>query len=76
MLIYSIRYQGLSEGSAGYQALNMGIQALEKQEPKKPIDVPEEYKPNKLCPNCKEFLLTKGFYCDICGQAIDWSKDE
>lgn len=59
--------------------------ALAKQVPMKPI----KYKANWLgddkytaydCPRCKKCFTMKGFFdgrnafCDICGQAIDWSE--
>ena len=58
-------------------ALDMGIAALEKQIPKKPIfeseqtslfgvdDVP-------YCPSCR-CELPEVSYCEKCGQALDWS---
>lgn len=64
-------------------ALEMSIQALEKQIPKVPIN---KTKPNNgvaqhyenchiiICPSCgrRLKLKSKGNYCDKCGQAIKW----
>ena len=50
-------------------ALDMAIEALEKQLPKKPID---KYN----CPRCRGQLLGKVKHCEDCGQAIDWSEGE
>jgi glycosyltransferase involved in cell wall biosynthesis len=47
--------------------------ALEKQIPKKPIRVGY-----CICPNCNEELYTEVYdpsYCENCGQALDWSKE-
>ena len=62
-------------------AINMAIDALEKQIPKKPIHMHKNY----YCPICKEdgWLMWDDAipndmdkYCGICGQAIDWRDDE
>lgn len=55
------------------------INALEKQIPKKATD--KEYVPNgKLvygrCPVCNTFTDNYKAYCNKCGQAIGWSKEE
>lgn len=54
------------------ETLEMAIQSLEKQIPKKPI-------PGGLysCPNCEKLLgygafEPKGLYCKHCGQKLDW----
>ena len=61
------------------KAVAMGMEALEKQIPKKTTD--RQYVPNGTliyghCPNCDWF--TKNFfnYCRKCGQALDWSDTE
>ena len=54
------------------EAMEIAINALEKQIPKKPIF--SEDKQFALCPFCDMKGLTdKQEYCDDCGQAIDWS---
>lgn len=55
-----------------YDAVDMAIDALEKQIPKKPS------KPFPiLCPVCKDNLdvlsTIQVQYCPQCGQALDWS---
>ena len=69
------------------EACRMGMAAMEKQRPKKPIvDAREEYAANFTCPKCGCRLISKvcgeylaGFFyrhCYICGQAIDWRDKE
>ena len=69
------------------EAIDMAINALEKQIPKKPIlkqyfdDMEEEY---LCCPTCGEILTdripldNKDFYfhCLNCGQKLNWESDE
>ena len=61
--------------------IDMAINALEKQIPKKPLHMHKNY----YCPICKEngWMLWDDAipndmdeYCGKCGQAIDWSDDE
>lgn len=60
------------------EALDMAIEALEKQEPKKP----RETRCALMCARCGHKITEKGCkkldrnYCKKCGQAIDWSDDE
>lgn len=66
---------GTPEGDL-IMALDMAIEALEKQIPKKPIGKYTSYK----CPVCGRRVRSgKGsssrgvdYYCQRCGQAIDW----
>ena len=60
-------------------AINMAIEALEKQIPKKPLHMHKNY----YCPICKEngWMLRDDAipndtdkYCGKCGQAIDWKE--
>ena len=53
------------------EALNMAINALEKQIPKKPVKTRSEI----VCPTCNT-LVGSSPYCRYCGQAIDWSDKE
>lgn len=65
-----------AEEVKGYEeALEIGIQALEKQISKKP-DFTED-KEFALCPCCNgNGLADKQKYCDNCGQKLDWSDEE
>lgn len=47
------------------------IKALEKQIPKKPVEVRNEI----VCPTC-ETLVGSSPYCRYCGQALDWGDEE
>ena len=60
------------------EAVDVAIEALEKQIPKKPLHMHKNY----YCPVCKEdgWMLWDDAipndmdkYCGKCGQAIDWS---
>ena len=42
------------------------LEYVEKQEPKKAVDVPFEY----LCPICNERLNLQANYCSNCGQRV------
>ena len=57
------------------EALNMSIQALEKQKPKQ---VKRERYQYPCCPNCQKPFYPYQFhpeYCCRCGQALDWSEE-
>ena len=63
------------------EKINLALEALEKQIPKKPLHMHKNY----YCPICKEdgWMLWDDAipndmdkYCGICGQAIDWRDDE
>lgn len=71
------------------EALNMVENTVEKQIPKKLIIDNRnihyvDYK-DYLCPCCKKRIITKidgdfiagrkSYYCDNCGQALDWSEN-
>ena len=68
-------------------ALNMAINALEKQIPKKPNGIYDENKCEKdkkefyyeqvligQCPSCNQEVQEGMKFCMDCGQAIDWSE--
>ena len=63
------------------EKVNLALEALEKQVPKKPLHMRKNY----YCPICKEdgWMLWDDAvpndmdkYCGKCGQAIDWSDNE
>ena len=63
------------------EKVNLALEALEKQIPKKPLHMHKNY----YCPICKEdgWMLWDDAipndmdkYCGKCGQAIDWSDNE
>lgn len=85
--LHKIRPRGGIIPQKRAEALDIAIQALEKQIPKKPImkqcfeDLEEEY---LCCPTCGEILTdripadnkTFYFHCMNCGQKLDWSDEE
>lgn len=54
----------------------LAIDALEKQIPKKQVNVYAKYIPDKLtgfkCPTCGSEITGTGYYCWNCGQHIKW----
>ena len=64
------------------EKVNLALEALEKQIPKKPIIREAEdsfgYVKHILCPNCEkaDFGYERPCFCRLCGQAIDWSDDK
>ena len=61
------------------EALQIAIQALEKQIPKRPLGgfdfANNEY---KICCECSAIVQDgewRAYYCPDCGQAIDWSEN-
>ena len=85
--LHKIRPRGGIIPQKRAEALDVAIQALEKQIPKKPImtqyleDLEDEY---LCCPTCGEILTdripadnkTFYFHCMNCGQKFDWSDEE
>lgn len=81
---YSIDHQQKAENQT--ELMNITIEALEKQIPKKPYIQQDERNNDCFeCPNCDSFI---GFavdckdehyqipFCPNCGQALDWSEEE
>lgn len=85
--LHGIRPRGGIIPQKRAEALDVAIQALEKQIPKKPImrqyfeNLEEEY---LCCPTCGQILTdripadNKNFYfhCMNCGQKFDWGDEE
>ena len=60
------------------EALEMAIADMEKQIPKKPLDVVTD--DNEficmICPSCEQIAVEfNDKYCRRCGQALDWSEE-
>lgn len=60
----------------------MAMQALEKQTPKKPLKIGDEYIAERCewvvdyeCPSCGNPYADDS-YCSCCGQALDWGDGE
>lgn len=68
------------------EVLGKAVKALEKQIPKKPLDICTPVVTWGFCPVCKGELNKLGrmpnrvfmsdAFCSDCGQAIDWSDEE
>jgi len=67
------------------QVMDLAIEALEKQMPKKIIEADRpkviyggaEYDVKGLCQTCKTLVLgCVPKFCSCCGQALDWSEDD
>lgn len=71
------------------EALKMGVDALDKQMPKKPLIIKCNSRTIPYCPICTNLLVKYADedyrevfgedwihmnYCDCCGQRIDWNK--
>ena len=65
--------------TAGYtmlqEALDMAIQALEKQIPQKPNPPTDKYHAD-TCAVCGGEVVTEQRFCGNCGQAIDWDGED
>ena len=76
--LHEIRPRGGIIPQKRAEAIDMAINALEKQIPNKPVKksfiVP--YEGINVCPSCKEPLGGKRHYCSKCGQKLDWSDEE
>lgn len=61
------------------QALDMAIEALEKQIPKKPKAKDDNFAMSYgICPNCNNIIddWNDNRFCNECGQAISWEEEE
>lgn len=79
MVLHEAKSMGCNKIKALYNIplknMEMIVQALEKQIPKKP-DFTED-KEFALCPCCNgKGLFDKQKYCDNCGQKLDWEDDD
>lgn len=84
---FDLKIGGEIHSQVLHDAVDVAIQALEKQIPKKPImkqyfeDLEEEY---LCCPTCGEILTdripadnkTFYFHCMNCGQKFNWGDEE
>ena len=78
--IHKLRDKGLSHTEVTdkiQEAMDMGIEAIEKQIPKKVISASndEDDFDYGMCPTCNQKMVW-GDYCTFCGQRIDWSEVE
>ena len=74
---YGISHDIFSEPVTSYAELS--VEALEKQIPKKVINLGYFYGYATHCPACKGQVEKRAYgikdkYCRTCGQALDWSE--
>ncbi len=80
--LHEIRPRGGIIPQKRAEALDVAIQALEKQVPRKVKNSGEEIPFEWYCPTCGELLCDDGYkdtdikYCEYCGQKLDWSDEE
>ena len=68
-------YADNEEVKSGLLALNMAIEALEKQVPKKvAANIYDDGEVSHIC-LCGAEVEENQAYCDVCGQMIDWSDE-
>lgn len=58
------------------EVVDMAIEALKKQVPKRYESHNEKFYTYVRCGTCYTILNCGQKYCDNCGQAIDWSEDD
>lgn len=64
------------------EALQMGIDALEKQIPRKPKYKAEDrfvknhFAEYSYCPTCEKEVVAGDMFCVMCGQRICWQEEE
>ena len=69
-------------GDKSHEAVDMSIDALEKQIPKKPKYKAEDrfvknhFTVYPYCPVCEKEVVAGDMHCVQCGQAIDWTEGE
>ena len=75
--LHEIRPRGGIIPQKRAEAIDMAINALEKQIPKKPIsyDDCEQFFIRCTCGKCTDTRFFHG-YCTWCGQKLDWSDEE
>ena len=73
---------GKGEDGKAFEDLELAIKSLEKQVPKKPkmrhIKSYDGFN-DGWCPCCEEYIQENEydmFYCQMCGQKLDWSDEE
>lgn len=64
-----------------YEAMELAIEALDKQIPKKPVSKYKYRDGENVCPSCEtenryRIVMFWEKFCPDCGQAIDWEEEE
>ena len=80
LVLHEAESMGCNEMKAMYnitlKKIEMIVQALEKQIPKKVVQKSYMVKGAVVCPKCEFVALTVDEYCSHCGQKLDWSDAE
>ena len=71
--LHKIRPRGGIIPQKRAEAIDMAINALERQIPKKPDRWKSGY---ACCYSCKRGIVREDNYCCYCGQKLDWSDEE
>ena len=77
--LHKIRSRGGIIPQKRAEAIDVAINALEKQMPKKLINTCQYV--SGCCPNCKKYIsdwleYNEFMCCPYCGQKLDWSNEE
>lgn len=75
-LSYEISDKHRKKAEGQKEVMQVTIEALEKQIPKKPIQISPKRHPYFVCPKCMEQISTNQPYCDECGQALKWGDED
>lgn len=68
-----VHFAPYGDGTAQDDAVNIALEAIAKQIPKKPEMPLDAY---WTCPICRKKIDYPFKYCNGCGQAIDWKDGE
>ena len=71
-LLFIKEYELQPADKLSFAAINMAIQALEKQIPKRVNKASENKLNTNLCPVCSREVIIRQFYCETCGQKLNW----
>lgn len=72
--LHEIRPRGGIIPQKRAEAIDVAINALEKQIPKKPKT--DDRYVMYICPCCNDFIKVSHNCCQNCGQKLDWSDEE
>ena len=77
VVLKKIKKDMFKNNSMGANALDLAIETLRKQVPKKPAPTNDRTPWKLKCPVCGTYLITlAGNTCEKCGQRLDWSDEK